>query len=73
MDKLAFKESEMTLGGIFVKPDKELKELLEKYIKKSDRLQMNNVYEVKVLEINQELKNREELRKGLKIHVKAHM
>jgi len=65
----------MTLGrGSFVnKPDKELKELLEKYIKKSDRLQMNNVYEVKVLEINQELKNREELRKGLKIHVKAHM
>lgn len=44
-------------------PDKELKELLEKYIKKSDRLPMDNVYEVKVLEINQELKNREELRK----------
>ena len=55
------------------KTDKELKELLEKYIKKSDRLSIDNVYEVRVLEINQELKNREELRKGLKIHVKAHM
>ena len=45
------------------KPDKELKKLLETYIEKYDRLSMDNVYEVKVLEINQELKNREEFRK----------
>jgi len=39
--------------------DKELKKLLEKYIEKSDRC---SVYESKVLKINKELKNREELR-----------
>jgi hypothetical protein len=47
-------------------PDKELIKLLETYIKKSDKHSTNDIYELKVLEINKELKNREELRRRMK-------
>jgi hypothetical protein len=53
-----------------VLPDKKLEELLEKYMEKSDRYKHfvnEETYrtEKKVLEINQELKDREEQRKLL--------
>lgn len=55
---------------IRVLPDKKLEEMLEKYIEKSERYkhfvnEETDRTEKKVLEINQELKDREEQRKLL--------
>jgi hypothetical protein len=55
---------------IRVLPDKKLEELLEKYVEKSERYkhfvnEETDRAEKKVLEINQELKDREEQRKLL--------
>jgi len=55
---------------IRVLPDKKLEELLEKYVEKSERYkhfvnEETDRTEKKVLEINQELKDREEQRKLL--------
>jgi len=55
---------------IRVLPDKKLEELLEKYVEKSERYkhfvnEETDRVEKKVLEINQELKDREEQRKLL--------
>ena len=55
---------------IRVLPDKKLEEMLEKYIEKSERYkhfvnEETDRVEQKVLEINQELKEREEQRKLL--------
>ena len=55
---------------IKVLPDKKLEEMLEKYIEKSERYkhfvnEETDRAEKKVLEINQELKEREEQRKLL--------
>lgn len=52
-------------------PDKELTNLLEKYIEKSERYkhlanEEHDRTELKVLAIQQELKNREDLRKLMK-------
>jgi hypothetical protein len=58
--------------NIITMPDDKLKELLEKYIEKSDRYKRfvneeTDRTEEKLIEINQELKSREEFRKGLKV------
>jgi hypothetical protein len=55
---------------IRVLPDKKLEEMLEKYVEKSERYkhfvnEETDRTEKKVLEINQELKDREEQRKLL--------
>ena len=58
--------------NIITMPDDKLKELLEKYIEKNDRYKRfvneeTDRTEEKLIEINQELKSREEFRKGLKV------
>ena len=54
-------------------PDNKLKEMLEKYVEKNERYkhfvnEETERSEMKLIEINEELKNREEFRKRLKVH-----